>query len=163
VVSRIGLAKQGAIGGDRRLRPAPTVVVVNGSGSGIPVALAVMRAAPILAVVIGAAPADPALRLAFSEAARRGVAVLVLGVGPAAATDDIILTDQAQSWAGKYPGVPVTVSLRRDLDAAVTVTAASRDAGLLVLDASGGPAVDSIIRAVRRRARCPVVVIAAES
>lgn len=150
----------GVAGSSRRDRARSAPVVVSGRAAGDPVAPP-MPEPPVLAGVIGTGPADPTLRLAFAEAVRRDVPVLVLGIGPAAPLDDVAFADRVQRWEKRYPGVPVTLSVRRGLDAAVILTAASRSAGLLVLDASGGPAVASIIRAVRRRARCPVAVIAA--
>ena len=114
---------------------------------------------PVVAAVIGAASADPVLRAAFAEADRRHASVEVLAVGAAHAHDDVALDDQVQRWAEKYPDVTVTVSARGTLDAAITLTAASRTAAVLVADPSGGPIAAAVVRAVRRRAGCPVLVV----
>jgi hypothetical protein len=57
------------------------------------------------------------------------------------------------AWAGG------PVSARRTLDAAITLTAVSRTAAVLVADPSGGPIAAAVVRAVRRRAGCPVLVV----
>ncbi|MFG1605195.1 hypothetical protein [Actinoplanes sp. NPDC049265] len=113
----------------------------------------------IVAAVIGPAPADPVLRAALIEADRRRLPVVVLGVGAATPSDEVALDDQVRRWAEKYPDVTVTVFIRRQLDAAVTLVAASRTAELLVADPSGGPAAAAVVRAVRHRAGCPVTVV----
>jgi hypothetical protein len=161
IVTSTVLDPPGVASPSRTDRARPATVVVSGSAADGPVALPTLSDAPVLAGVIGSAPADPALRLAFAEAARRDVPVLALGIGTAAALDEVAFADQVRRWRTRYPGVPATVSVRRGIDAAVVLAAASRGAALLVLDASGGPTVRSIIRAVRRRARCPVAVVAA--
>jgi hypothetical protein len=115
--------------------------------------------APVLAAVIGPASADAVLRRAFAEADGQGVAVQVVGVGRAGAVDDDLLFDQVHRWAEKYPHVPVNVSLRRQLDAAITLGAVSGGARALVVELTGSPMVRSVVAALRRRAHCPVVVL----
>jgi hypothetical protein len=117
---------------------------------------------PVVAAVIGAASADPVLRAAFAEADRRQASVEVLAVGADQAHDGVALDDQVQRWAEKYPAVTVTVSARRALDAAITLTAASRTAAVLVTDPSGGPIASAVVRAVRRRTGCPVLVVSGD-
>ena len=115
--------------------------------------------APVLAAVIGPAPADAVLRRAFAEADRRGVAVQVVGAGHAGAVDDDLLVDEVHRWAEKYPQVPVRVSMRRQVDAAITLGAVSGSAGALVVEVTGSPMVRSVVAALRRRAHCPLVVL----
>jgi hypothetical protein len=117
------------------------------------------RIAPVLAAVIGPAPADPVLRHAFAEADRRGAQLRVVAAGRAGAGDDELLLDEVDRWAEKYPRVPVSLSVRRQLDPAVTLAALSTGAGVLVLEVTGSPVVRSVVGALRRRAHCPLVVL----
>ena len=108
----------------------------------------------IVAAVIGTGSADAVLRIALAEADRRGLPVTVLGVGAATPADEAALDDQVRRWSEKYPAVPVTLSNRRLLDAAVTLVAASRTAEMVVADPSGGPVAAAVIRAAGRRVTC---------
>lgn len=77
---------------------------------------------------------------------------------------DQMLIDVLSVWSAKYPEVPVHRTLRHGLDAAVTITAASRSAQLVVVgsrterDRSRSFA-SSIAGALLERAGCPVAVV----
>ena len=114
---------------------------------------------PVLAGIVGPSDADRVLRWALEVAERHGLPVRVLAVGRVPAAAEVALADQVARWAEKYPGVPVSCTAGRVLDAAVVLTAASGDAGLLVLEDCGGPIMPALIRAIRRRARCPVLLL----
>jgi hypothetical protein len=113
----------------------------------------------VVAAVIGTASADAVLRIAFAEADRQRLPVIVLGVGASTPSAEAALDDQVGRWTEKYPDLPVSVSVRRVLDAAVTLVAACRSARLLVADPSGGAAAAAVVRAVRRRISCPVLLV----
>jgi hypothetical protein len=114
--------------------------------------------APILVGIVGAASADTALRAGLNYADACGAPVCVVCAGPASAADDALLCDLIERWAEKYPRVRVTTRICRSIDAAVTLTAASRPCRVVVLAKSAEPAVAAVIAAVSRRAHCPVVV-----
>jgi nucleotide-binding universal stress UspA family protein len=61
----------------------------------------------------------------------------------------------------KYPGVPVTVSHRHGLDAAIVVAAASRTAALVAVAAQPDRWAGSPAQAIADRAHCPVLVVPA--
>ena len=82
-----------------------------------------------------------------------------LAVGAATPSAEAELGDQVGQWTEKYPDVPVSVSVRRVLDPAVTLVAACRSARMLVVDPSGGPTAAAVVRAVCRRAVCPVQLV----
>ncbi|GIF01765.1 hypothetical protein [Paractinoplanes rishiriensis] len=107
--------------------------------------------------------AEDVVRHGFAVAQDHGVALHVLLMEQAAnvlPTGE--LTDLIERWAEKYPQVPVTVSVRAGIDAAIVLAAASRRCGLLVLAAPHGARETGVFRAVRRRARCPLSVAKAD-
>jgi hypothetical protein len=146
----------------RRTPTGGTTVVRAGTDGAAPFAVSAVPDAPIVVGVLGTEPADAALQTAFAEAQRRGLAVLVLGVGAADAEADVLLADRIDRWAEKYPDVAVTAAVRRGIDAAVTLTAVSRCAAALVLEMSRAPVAAAVATAVRRRASCPVVLVTRE-
>ena len=113
----------------------------------------------LLVGVIGAAPAEAALRLAFAEAERRDVALKVVAVGPGSKTDDVVLRDLVERWAEKYPTVAVRFRLQRAVDPAVTLVAATRSCELAVVQDGSDAASSAVIRAISRRAHSRVVVV----
>jgi DNA-binding transcriptional LysR family regulator len=106
--------------------------------------------------IIGSAPAEMALRTAFAEADRGGVAMRVVMAGTA---DDVFLDDLVARWAEKYPGIRVTTHVRRRMDAAVTLVAATRGCAVAVIPAAADPVTSAVVRALSRRAHCPVRVV----
>jgi hypothetical protein len=55
--------------------------------------------------------------------------------------------------------VPVSVSVRVGLDAAIVLAAAANGAELLLVAETHGRREDAIIQAIRRRVHCPLTVI----
>jgi len=118
---------------------------------------------PVVAGILAVASAEDVLRHGFEAAGDRGVWLHVLVAGPAAAAGPVDeLFDLIELWSEKYPAVPVTVRVRAGLDAAIVLAAAARG-GELVLAEPHGPREDAILRALRRRVRCPVVVVRGRS
>jgi hypothetical protein len=113
-----------------------------------------VRDGPVLAGILAAGSADDVLRFAFAEADRRRVAVEVLDVGPERTDADLV-----DRWATKYPSVPVVRSARVRIDPAITLTGASASGALLVLAEPAGHREAAVVRAVSRRAHCPVAVV----
>ncbi|MCA2218981.1 hypothetical protein [Jidongwangia harbinensis] len=113
---------------------------------------------PVLIGVLGAAPAEEALRYAFDEAGRRAAALLVLLAGDEPGDGGVGHDDMVQRWSEKYPDVHVTITVRRRLDPAVVLAALSRDCGLLVVAQPADPAGTALVGALSRRAHCPMVV-----
>ena len=113
----------------------------------------------VLVAIVGPASAETALRDAFDEAERRGAAVRVVAAGPASAAHDDFLRDLVGRWAEKHPGVPVSTDVRRQLDAAVTLVAATRHSASVFVQKSSDPSSSAVIRALTRRAHCPIVVV----
>jgi len=123
-------------------------------------AVPVAVAGPILAGVLSVRGADDVLRRCFSEARRRQVGVRVLLAGPqAVAGEDALLRKLVDRWAGTYPDVPVSVAVRSGLDAAITLTAATRRCGLTVLAEPADAQQTAVVQAVARRAYCPLIVV----
>jgi hypothetical protein len=60
--------------------------------------------APVMVGTVGSAPAEMALRTAFAEADRRGVAMRVVVAGT---VNDVFLDDLVARWAERYPGIRV--------------------------------------------------------
>ena len=115
---------------------------------------------PVLAGILAAAAAEDVLRRCFAEARHRGVGVRVLLGGPVtAAGEDAQVGDLVDRWADKYPDVPVTVAARRGLDAAITLTAATRRCGLVVVAEPTDTHDAAVVQALARRAHCPLVVV----
>ena len=113
----------------------------------------------ILVAIAGVVSAEAALRHAFDQAEHLGVAVHVVAAGPAPAAYDDLLCDLVERWARKHPGVAVSTEFRRQLDAAVTLVAATRNCGSAFVPGSSDPASAAVLRALSRRAHCPVVVM----
>ncbi len=108
---------------------------------------------PVLAGILAVRTAEDVLRLAFDEAQGRGVAVRVV-----ATVDGAELPDLVERWSGKYPEVPVTVSVRNAIDPAITLTAAGRSCCLAVLARPTNAYATALVGAVARRSGCPVVL-----
>jgi hypothetical protein len=113
---------------------------------------------PVVTGFLGTAPAEAALRYAFGEADHRGVALLVILTGVVPPGEDACQLEVVRRWAEKYTDVAVTTSIRRRIDPAVVLTAASRGVGLLVVQQPENTATAAVVEAVSRRARCPVVI-----
>ena len=123
----------------------------------------VPAAPPIVVGVIDAGPAGAALGYAFAEAERRGVALTVVATGRACADGDVSLRDQVRRWAAKYPGVDATLMERHGVDAVITLTAASRRAGLLVVQTPPEPRAAVAVSALVRSAHSAVRVVSESS
>jgi len=113
---------------------------------------------PVLAGILTASTAEEVLRRAFDEAQHRAVALRVVAAG-LDPDDEPMVSQLVERWAGKYPEVPVSASLHSVVDAAITMTAATRRCGLAVLTRPGDARTSAVVRAVIRRASCPVVVV----
>ncbi|MEU4421554.1 universal stress protein [Actinoplanes sp. NPDC024001] len=109
--------------------------------------------------VIGAAPAEAALRLGFTEAERRGATLTVIAAGPAQASGDAPVRDLLRQGARRHPGVEVTFSVRRAVDAVVTLAAVSRSCDLMIVPQGGDAASVAAASVLTRRAHSPLVVI----
>lgn len=117
-------------------------------------------AAPVLVCLLGESPSDEILRFSFDEALSRETALDVLLTGPASSTEeDVLVLDVIERWAEKYPTVPVTTRVRRGVDAAVTLTAATRGHSLAVLPVPANARTAAVLVAVSRRTHCPVTLI----
>jgi hypothetical protein len=114
--------------------------------------------APIPVGIVGTASADTALRAGLDHADACGAPVIVVCTGPVSAPEDAFLCDLIERWAEKYPRVRLTTRICRSIDAAVTLTAASRSCRAVVLGASPEPTIAAVMTAVARRAPCPVLV-----
>jgi hypothetical protein len=112
-----------------------------------------------MVAILGPAAPDSALHDAFVEAERRDVAVRVVAAGPASPADDDQLRDLVGRWAEKFPDVPVTISIRRLVDAGVTLVAATRRCGVAFVPRAPEPASAAVLQAMIRRAHCPVIVV----
>ena len=55
--------------------------------------------------------------------------------------------------------MPVTTDIRRRIDAAVTLVAATRRCAVVFVARISDPAIAAVLRAMTRRAHCPVVVV----
>jgi hypothetical protein len=115
-------------------------------------------AGPVLAGILAVNSAEDVLRFAFDEAQRRAVPLRVLAAG-LAEDDRAALDDAVGRWAGKYPGVPASVSVRDGLDPAICLAAAARTSCLAVLTAPGDARATAVVDAVVRRAACPLVIL----
>jgi hypothetical protein len=109
---------------------------------------------PVLAGLLTPASAEDVLRLAFDEAQDRVVGVRVVATADEAEPSGIV-----ERWSGKYPEVPVTVSVLRAIDPAITLTAATRSCCLAVLPRPADTRATALIGAVARRSGCPVVLV----
>jgi hypothetical protein len=115
-------------------------------------------AAPVLVGIVGSAPAEAALRAGFEHAEACRSTVHVVCAGHASAADDAYLADLIDRWAEKFPDVPVRSRICRTVDAAVTLVAAARHCGVMVLPASSDPVAAAVTTAIARRAHCPVIM-----
>lgn len=115
------------------------------------------RTGPVLAGILALPSAEDVLRSAFDQAHDRtaGLRVLAAGLGPVDTEELTVLVDK---WAGKFPDVPVSVSAQGAIDPAITVTAATRDCAVAVLGRPAGVRAAAVVRAIKRRARCPVLL-----
>jgi hypothetical protein len=118
-------------------------------------------AAPVLVGIVGTVSAEAGLRAGFEHAKLCRTTVHVVCAGHASAADDAFLNDLIDRWAEKFPDVPVRSRICRAVDAAVTLVAAARHCGAVVLPASSEPVVAAVTTAVARRAHCPVIVVGA--
>ncbi|GAA2607686.1 hypothetical protein [Paractinoplanes durhamensis] len=114
--------------------------------------------APVLAGILAMTGAGDVLRLAFGEAQRRRVALRIVAAGMVA-DDEPLLTDLVERWVEKFPEVPAGIEFRDSLDPAITLTAATRTCCLAVLNAPDDPRDIAVVRAVQRRAACPLAVV----
>lgn len=116
---------------------------------------------PVVAGILAVGPAEDVLRHGFEAAGDRGVPLHVQVAGPAATADPAgELPEMIERWAGKYPAVPVTVSVRAGLDAVIVLAAATHGGDLLVVAEPRDARETAIVRALARRARCPLIVLA---
>ncbi len=136
---------------------------------------------PVIVGVDDAPAAHEAIRVAFLEAARRGVALVAIFVWhePALAADTALMGSMALSEvstemkvfveelladeAAKYPQVPVEYRVEVGYPASVLIDG-SRNASLVVVGSRGrggfaGLMLGSTSRAVLRDAHCPVMVV----
>lgn len=118
---------------------------------------------PVLLGVIDAGLEEAAIGEAFAAADDRGVALFVVVTAEAPVGQDRHVTEAIERWSEKYPGVVVTTGIRRDIDAVVTLAAASRGCAILVVQEPSSARSVALMRALSRRVRCPVVVAARES
>jgi hypothetical protein len=113
---------------------------------------------PVLAGLIGSAPMEATLRRAFLEADERHAGLSVILTGAAEPDDDRQMYELVDRWSEKFPDVPVRSGIRRGIDAAVTLAAASRGCALLVTQEPRDGTGEALAKALSRRACCPVVV-----
>lgn len=113
----------------------------------------------IVVGIIGTASAEVALRYAFDEAERRGTEVAAVAAGPASPDEDVLVGDAVRRWAEKHPAVGFTYEPRRAVDAVVTLAAASRHAGLMVVQDAAEPHTAAMVAALARRAHCALVTV----
>lgn len=114
---------------------------------------------PVVAGILAVTSAEDVLRHGFEAAQDRDVPLRVLVAGPAASAAEE-LHDVFERWAGKHPDVPATVSVRGVLDAVVVLAAAAQEGALLVVAESHDPREEAVVRALRRRIRCPLAIAA---
>ncbi|GAA4682127.1 universal stress protein [Pseudonocardia yuanmonensis] len=131
----------------------------------------------------GGSEDDAALGVAFEEAARRSVPLVVVHAWSEAVLDPFLvplldrsavqaeqekaLEGRLAGWSGKYPGVDVRAVIVVD-GAARELVARSAGAGLLVVGSRGrgpiaGALLGSVSQAVLHHAACPVVVVRPEA
>jgi len=114
---------------------------------------------PVVAGILAVASAEDVLRHGFAAADDRGVRLHVLVAAPAATAGPVAeLRDLIERWTEKYPGVPVMVSIRAGLDAAIVLAAAARGSGLLVVAEPRDARESAVVQALTRRTRGSLVV-----
>lgn len=126
--------------------------------------------APVVVGIDGTPGSEAALRFGFAAAALRHAPLAAMhlrpplarpqpGRGETNAAEDAFL-DLLDTWSGKYPDVPVRLSVRHDLDPAIVLVAASRSARVVVVAGSApGAMTGPILAALAARAACPVAVV----
>ncbi|GAA0815762.1 hypothetical protein [Spirilliplanes yamanashiensis] len=162
---RRGAADAGLVvlGQDTRRRAPHRIVADLVAHVPGPVLVGRAAAAPAPARVIvalaGAGDHEPAVRAAFRAAERRHQPLLALFAGPAGAGPDGEPRRLVERWAERYPAVPVELVVRRSVDAAVVVSAATHTAGLVVVRAERDHWAGSLGQALVVRAACPVLLV----
>ena len=117
-----------------------------------------MTTGPVLACLLAPTKADEVLRRGFDEAQRRATPLRLLVAEPATADLDS-LSEVIERWSEKYTDVALTVSARPRLDAAIALTAAAHDCGLVIVAEPGDARTAAVVRAAARRMRCPLIVV----
>lgn len=160
-----------------------SVAISVAAGAACPVVVVRGTRAPDGPVVVGvdgrAAADEPALLLAFEEAASRGVPLVAVHTWSGAVLDPFLvptldpkavlveeeqlLDERIAPWRGKYPGVEVRLAVAFDGAARELVTH-SEGAGLVVVGSRGlgtfaGLTMGSVSQAVLHHAACPVAVV----
>lgn len=149
---------------DRHLGPSrdprPVLVGVSGqegAGSVVEFAFveATLRGAPLTALHAWSRPAG---------AVPAGVQPEAYGFVEARAEAERMLAEALAGWSEKFPDVPVRRTVRHTLDAALTLTEASRSAQLVVVGSPrqrGVPRLlfGSVYQALSDHAGCPVAVV----
>lgn len=120
---------------------------------------------PVLVGVDDYPRADPVVGFAFEQADLRGAPVTALHVRPWREPDAAgMLHEAVSAWAGKFPDVPVHLSLRYGRLAVPTLAAASLDAQLVVVGSTRhgarGPFARGLVtHAMVDLAGCPVAAV----
>ncbi|WP_229075804.1 hypothetical protein [Actinoplanes sp. DH11] len=113
----------------------------------------------IVAGVIGAARVDDLLRRVFAEALRRGADVSVVAAGPASTRQDRRVRDVVHRWEEQYPAIDVSLTVSREVDAVITLAAASRDGDLLVVRQSNDARTAAMVDEVARLAHSDILIV----
>lgn len=120
---------------------------------------------PVLVGVDDYPRAEPVVGFAFEQAALRGAPVLALHVRPWKEPEaGEMLHEAVSAWTGKYPDVPVHLSLRYGRLAVPTLATASLDAQLVVVGSTrhGAPGPFGrglVTHAMVDLAGCPVAAV----
>lgn len=146
-------------------------------------ALADLSTAPVLVGVDGSRGSDQALGFGFDEASGRAVPLVALyawwmlplrNLGPttprrydpaqAQSEAERMLAEALAGWSAKYPDVEVHRLARHDMNPALALVEASRDAGIVVVGSRGRGGfarmvLGSVSRTVMSHAHCPVAVV----
>lgn len=152
----------------RRRHPPDPVLVAGLNRCGVPVLVHCPGAGakqPVLAGLLAGDTSEPAVEFAFDQAALRGVSLIALTIGPATGDEHHDAGDLVARWSSKYPEVTVSYRVRCAVDPAVTLTAASKSAGLVVVAVPPAAAhrwPEAIGRVLMSRAGCPVALVPAE-
>ncbi|WP_173161474.1 universal stress protein [Phytohabitans suffuscus] len=165
-----GLLVLGHRRGRRAGRHDPRAVAAAVLGSAtVPVLIcpdSAVPGGPVVVGVDGTAGSEAALRFGFAEADLRRAPLTAMHLWPplgAASPDrggvsaaEGLFLDLLATWSDKYPDVPVRLSVRHGLDAAIVLSAASRSARLMVVS---GATFNPVLAALTARAACPVAVV----